>query len=280
MINFNFLIKKLSYISGFINFGNNQMQQRFKKYYKYKWHNKDQDKYFEKLSTNAQFIVEHFAKLWYFNGLSDSKAKEIGLRDKAENYEHWANEILEKIDFNEYKYRTGEQAGNRPILNTLNPKLISIDSDILLKYLEYCMYDKEKFDDWIIKGVSQDKGYPKIDLEKLPLVRKSYLAFIEWLHIKFTTKQRFIVDWYKILKFAEEISKLNGDYEVYRKKVFDIDFCESIVEKWKTCHDKMYNHEADIQELTFVVNFSSIINKCKNWNYEVKFDNNGSFLGL
>lgn len=265
-----------------MDFSEKQMLQRFPKYYDYEWHNEDQDKYFRKLGQNARFIVEHFAKLWYFNGMSESKAKRIGLRDKDKNYEHWANEVLERIDFNEYEYVTGVQAGERPVLNTLNPNLISINKDILLKYLMYCMYDEKEFDDWIIQGVSQEKGYPKIDISKLPSVRKSYLAFIEWLHIKFTSKKNFIIDWYKILRFAEEISKLkaNADYKVYEKKVFDIDFCECVVEKWRLCHEDIYSHEADINELTFIANFSKVIKKCKDWTYEVKFDRNGSFLGL
>lgn len=107
-----------------VNFGEKKMQERFKKYYEYEWHNKDQDRYFNKLGANLQFIVEHFAKLWYFSGLSDSKAEEIGLRDKEKNYTHWAKEVLERIDFNIYEYGKGFQAGERTILDTLNPKLI------------------------------------------------------------------------------------------------------------------------------------------------------------
>lgn len=146
----------------------------------------------------------------------------------------------------------------------------------------YCMYDEEKFDDWIIKGISQEKGYPKINLKKLPFVRKSYLAFINWLFIKFSTKQNFVIDWNKILKFTKVISKMkaNATIEDYNNKIFNISFCENIVENWKVCHDKLHSHTTNFSELTFIVQFSQIIQKCKDWTYEVKLDSCGNFIEL
>lgn len=74
--------------------------------------------------------------------------------------------------------------------------------------------------------------------------------------------------------------KANATIEDYNNKIFNISFCENIVENWKVCHDKLHSHTMNFSELTFIVQFSQIIQKCKDWTYEVKLDSCGNFIGL
>lgn len=267
-----------------MNFSFKQIESRFRNFKDYKWYSDDLYEYLRKLGTNAPFIAEHFAKLWYWGRISDTQAKKINLRNRLENYDHWAKEIIERIDFCEYDYDTGEglQAGERPILTVYEPNTVSVESKILYECLKLCMYSKEDFESWVLERNSQEKGYPPINPKKLPLVRKSYLAFIYWIFKKLKSKKDFNdkIAEYKIIKFAQEISKLKIDSD-YTKKVNEIRFCENTVDEWNSIIIN-FNSTQEIapRDFAFLEIFKDKIKLCEEWQYYPKMDSLMNFVNL